>query len=159
VDEVAGAFASFRKMLDQSPELRMLVKSPAISAAEQTKAMTALLAGANISGIAGNFLRLVAAKRRLYALPAIMDAYARLVDAAKGVVRAEATVAAPLAPEQTVALRQALASVAGGKQVILDVKTDPAIIGGVIVKLGSRMVDASVKTKLNSIRTRMKEVG
>jgi F-type H+-transporting ATPase subunit delta len=74
-------------------------------------------------------------------------------------VRAEATVAAPLSSDQEAALRQSLATTTGGKTVSLNVKTDASIIGGIIVKLGSRMVDASLKTKLNSIRTRMKEVG
>jgi F-type H+-transporting ATPase subunit delta len=74
-------------------------------------------------------------------------------------VRADVTVAAPLKAEHETALRQALASVTGGKSVSLNVRTDPSIIGGLIVKLGSRMVDASVRTKLNAIRTRMKEVG
>ncbi len=92
-------------------------------------------------------------------LPAIIDAYRRLHDAAKGVVRADVTVAAPLAAHHESALREALAGVTGGKTIDLEVKVDPSIIGGVVVKLGSRMLDASLKTKLNSIRTRMKEVG
>ncbi len=82
-----------------------------------------------------------------------------LADAKKGVVRAEVTVAEELKDEHVTALKEALAQVSGGQTVEIEVKVDPSILGGLIVKLGSRMVDASLKTKLNSIRTRMKEVG
>jgi len=82
-----------------------------------------------------------------------------LVDQENGVTRAEVTVAEPLNDANLAALKDALASVSGGRSVDLAVKIDPAIIGGLVVKLGSRMVDGSLKTKLNSIRTRMKEVG
>jgi len=158
-EEVSEALNAFRKLVDESADLRRLVQSPAYSAAEQLKALGALLPVIGITGVAANFLKLVASKRRLFALPGIIDAYERLEEKAKGLVRAEATVAKPLLPSQELALRQALAAAAGGKTVNLDVKTDPSILGGLVVKLGSRMVDASLKTKLNSIRTRMKEVG
>ena len=125
----------------------------------QIKALGPILDGAEISGVAANFIRLVASKRRLFVLPDMIVAYKRLHDTAKGRVRAEVTVAAPLADHHEGALREALAGVTGGKTVDLDVKVDPSIIGGLVVKIGSRMVDASLKTKLNSIRTRMKEVG
>ena len=159
VENVSGALKGFRQLLDESAEFRTLVSSPAFSSAEQTKALTAALSAAGVTGLAANFLRLVATKRRLYALPAIIDAFARREDAASGVARAEAIVAKPLSFEEEAALRDALAAASGGKTINLDVRTDASIIGGVIVKLGSRMVDASIRTKLNSIRTRMKEVG
>jgi F-type H+-transporting ATPase subunit delta len=158
-EDVSQALAGFQKMLGESADLRRLVESPVFSAAEQVKALDAVLASAQIGGITANFIRLVATKRRLFALPGIISAFQRLEEKAKGVVRAEATVAAPLTADQENTLRQALAAAAGGKIINLDVKTDASIIGGIIVKLGSRMVDASLKTKLNSIRTRMKEVG
>jgi F-type H+-transporting ATPase subunit delta len=158
-DEVAGALAAFEALLAESEDLRRLVKSPVFSAQDQVRALKALLSKAEISGVAANFLCLAATKRRLFAVPSMIAAYRRLHDAAKGVRRAEVTVAGPLASAHETELKAALAAVCGGKDVTLDVKIDPSIIGGVIVKLGSRMVDASVKTKLNSIRTRIKEVG
>ena len=158
-DPVAAALASFQSLIDESADLRRLVKSPVFSAQEQVKALDAVLAKAGISGVAANFIGLVATKRRLFALPGMIAAFHRLHETAKGVTRAEVTVANPLKPDHESALRTALASATGGKTVNLNVKTDPSIIGGVIVKLGSRMVDASVRTKLNSLRTRMKEVG
>jgi F-type H+-transporting ATPase subunit delta len=159
VADVSRALKGFKRLLEESPEFRTLVSSPVFSAAEQSKALSAALAAAGASGLVANFLRLVATKRRLYALPAMIDAFARLEDAANGVARAEAIVAKPLTASEEESLRDALAFVSGGKTVNLDVRTDASLIGGVIVKLGSRMVDASIRTKLNSIRTRMKEVG
>jgi F-type H+-transporting ATPase subunit delta len=158
-EEVSRTLAAFQHLLADSADLRRLVGSPVFSAAEQVKALDAVFASAGLSGIAANFIRLVATKRRLFALPDMIAAFQRLDENAKGLVRAEATVASPLRPEHESALRQALSAATGGKTVNLNVKTDASIVGGIIVKLGSRMVDASVKTKLNSIRTRMKEVG
>lgn len=158
-DEVAAALAGFGALIEESADLKRLVKSPVFSSEQQIKALGAILAGAEITGVAANFIRLVASKRRLFVLPDMIVAYKKLHDASKGLVRAEVTVAAPLADHHESALREALAGVTGGKTVDLDVKVDPSIIGGLVVKLGSRMVDASLKTKLNSIRTRMKEVG
>jgi F-type H+-transporting ATPase subunit delta len=158
-DDVAASLAAFQGLINESADLERLVKSPVFSAQEQVKALDAVLDKAGISGIAANFIRLVASKRRLFVLSDMIAAYQELHDKAKGLVRADVTVSAPLRPEHESALRQALSGVTGGKSVSLNVRTDPSIIGGIVVKLGSRMVDASVRTKLNSIRTRMKEVG
>ncbi|MGJ0395085.1 MAG: F0F1 ATP synthase subunit delta [Methylocystis sp.] len=158
-DDVAAALDRFQALIDGSDDLKRLVKSPVFSAKEQIKALDAVLDKAQISGIAANFIRLVAAKRRLFVISSMIVAYRRLNDKAKGIVRADVTVAGPLKPDHEAALREALAGVTGGKTVDLNLKTDPSIIGGLVVKLGSRMVDASVRAKLNAIRTRMKEVG
>ena len=101
----------------------------------------------------------MASKRRLFALQTMIRGFQALNDADRGVARAEVTVAEPLSPADTEALTRSLKDVTGGKTVEVAMKVDPAIIGGIIVRLGSRMVDASLRTKLNSIRTRMKEVG
>jgi len=85
--------------------------------------------------------------------------YNKLYDSWRGVARAEITTAAALSDAHVAALKEALKGVTGGKNVEISVKIDPSIIGGLVVKLGSRMVDGSLKTKLNAIRTRMKEVG
>ena len=158
-DEVGSNLQAFAALMAESDDLRRLVKSPVFSAEDQVKALGALLARAGIGGLAANFLKLVASKRRLFAVPDMIAGYGDLVDTARGVTRAVVTVAEPLGDMQTAALRDALAQVSGGKSVDVAIKIDPSIIGGLVVKLGSRMVDASLKTKLNSIRTRMKEVG
>jgi F-type H+-transporting ATPase subunit delta len=136
-----------------------LVRSPVFSAAEQLKALDAILARAGISGITANFIKLVAAKRRLFAIRGMIADYLKLYDSERGVIRAEVTVAGPLSDTHVAALKDALREATRGKDVEVAVKIDPSIIGGLIVKLGSRMVDGSLKTKLNTIRTLMKEVG
>ena len=157
--EVAGALATIQAMIAESPDLQRLLRSPVFSAQEQTKALDALLSRAGVGGIAANFVRLVALKRRLFALTDMIRDYNKLYDAARGLTRAEVTSAAPLSDQQVAALKDQLRGTAGGKDIDLSVKVDPAIIGGLIVKLGSRMVDGSLRTKLNAIRIAMKEVG
>jgi F-type H+-transporting ATPase subunit delta len=158
-DAVAASLSQFLALIQESPDLQRLVKSPVFSAQEQIDALGAVLSKAKMSGIAANFILLVAKKRRLFVLPQMIAAFHRLHDTARGVVRADVTVASPLKNEHRAALNHVLTEVTGRKTVDMDVKVDPSIIGGLIVKLGSRMVDSSVRTKLNSIRTRMKEVG
>ena len=158
-DKVAADLKIFGDLVASSEDLQRLVKSPVFSGEAQTKALSAILAKAGVSGVAANFLKLVAQKRRLFAVGDMIDGFNKLNDAAKGVSRAEVTVASALSGAQMDALKAQLMQVTGGKSVDVAVKIDPSIIGGLIVKLGSRMVDGSLKTKLNSIRTRMKEVG
>ena len=158
-DKVADDLSTFKRMIDESDDLRRFLKSPTFSADEQVKALGALLQTAGVAGTAANFLKLVATKRRLFALEDMIRNYTKLNDAEKGVARAQVTVAEPLKDAHVLALKDAIASVAGTSDVAIDIKVDPSIIGGMIVKLGSRMVNSSLKTKLNMIRTRMKEVG
>ncbi len=158
VDAVKSDLDRFATLIAENPELARLVRSPVFSADEQTRALTAVLAGANIGGLAANFLRLVAANRRLFSIGAIIKAFRLLVARHKGEVTAEVTVAEALGDKHLGALKSALKNVTG-KDVALDVKVDPSIIGGLIVKLGSRMVDTSLKTKLNAIKQAMKETG
>jgi len=158
-DKVAADLTSFAAMIAESADLARLVRSPVFSSQEQVKALDALFVRAGLTGIAANFIKLVATKRRLFAIGDMMVNYARLHDAARGVTRADVTVAEPLSAVHLEALKSALLQVTGGKSVDVAVKVDPEIVGGIVVKLGSRMIDDSLKTKLNSIRTRMKEVG
>lgn len=158
-DAVAADLKTFGDLVAASPDMQRLVKSPVFSGDAQVKALVAVLGKIGVSGIAANFLKLVAQKRRLFAVGDMIEGFNKLNDAAKGVSRAEVTVASALSGAQMDALKAQLMQVTGGKSVDVAVKIDPSIIGGLIVKLGSRMVDGSLKTKLNSIRTRMKEVG
>jgi len=158
-DKIAADLASFQELAAQSADLQRFIKSPVISAEEQVRALNAILAQAGITSIAANFLKLVAAKRRLFAILDMIRDFNLLNDARKGITRASVTVAEPLKPEHAEALRSALSDVAGGGEVEVAIKVEPSIIGGLIVKLGSRMVDSSLKTKLNSIGARMKEAG
>ncbi len=157
--QVAEALKTFDAQIVASPDLQRLVQSPVFSADEQTRAVGALLDAAGISGIAANFIRLVAAKRRLFVIREMIADFNKLYDQARGVTRASVTSAAPLSDEHVAELKQTLHAIAGGKDVELNVKVDPSLLGGLIVQLGSRQVDGSLKTKLNAIRNRMKEVG
>jgi F-type H+-transporting ATPase subunit delta len=158
-DKVAADLKAFDMLIDHNADMQRLVRSPVFAAEQQVKALDAILAKAGITGIAANFIKLVAGKRRLFAIGDMIRDYNKLSDAAKGVTRAEVTIAEPMSDAHLDALKDSLRQVTGGKSVEVAVKIDPAIIGGLIVKLGSRMVDGSLKTKLNTIRSRMKEVG
>jgi F-type H+-transporting ATPase subunit delta len=158
-EKTAADLAAFTKLMEESADLQRLVKSPVFSAEDQVKALTALLTQVEISGAAANFIKLVAAKRRLFAIADMIRGFNSLNDARNGVTRAQVTVAGTLKPEHVEELRNALTDISGGGNVHMAIKVDPAIIGGLVVQLGSRMVDSSLKTKLNSIRTRMKEAG
>jgi F-type H+-transporting ATPase subunit delta len=158
IDAVSADLNSFSAMIGESADLKRLITSPAFSAEEQVAAVKALLAAAGIGGIAGNFIGFVASKRRLFALPGMIAGYRALVAEAKGIVSAQVTVAEEPSAKRLDEIRATLKAVAG-KDVDVAIKVDPAIIGGLVVKMGSRMVDASLKTKLNSIRLAMKEVG
>ncbi len=159
IDSVASDLKSFDAMIAASPDLERLVRSPVFTAEEQTRALGAVLGKAGITGLSANFLKLVATKRRLFAVRDMIRDYGKLLDNAKGVKRAEVTVAEPLGDAHLTLLKDALRQVSGGDSVELSVKIDPSIIGGLVVRLGSRMVDGSLRTKLNTIRNRMKEVG
>jgi F-type H+-transporting ATPase subunit delta len=156
-DVVKVDLDKFDGLIDESADLRRLVRSPVFGADEQLKALSAILEAAGIGGLAGNFLRAVTANRRLFAVHDMIRAYRALVARHKGEVQAHVTVAEPLKDNNLDALKGALKTVTGGKDIDLDIKVDPAIIGGLIVKVGSRMVDSSLRTKLNAIKFAMKE--
>jgi len=157
VDAVKTDLDRFDAMLSDSPDLLRLVRSPAFGVEAQTRALTAVLDKAGIGGYARNFLLLLAQNRRLFALRDIIRGFRNLVANWKGEVRAEVTAAEPLSEKHLDALKAALKSVTSGKTIDLNVKVDPAIIGGLTVKVGSRMVDSSLRTKLNAIKFAMKE--
>jgi F-type H+-transporting ATPase subunit delta len=158
VDNVKSDLDRFDALVEESADLERLVRSPVFGADEQERAISAVLDRAGIGGLAAKFVKLVTANRRLFAVRDMVRAYRALVARHKGEVTAQVMVAEKLSDAHRTAIQDALNSVTG-KQVGLDVKVDPAIIGGLVVKLGSRMVDSSLRTKLNSIKHAMKEVG
>ena len=156
IDPVKADLERFDALVAESADLERLVRSPVFSADEQLQALSAVLDRARIEGLAAKFLKLVPANRRLFAVRDMVRAYREMVAKHKGEAVAEVTVAEPLKDEHLDALRSALKSVTG-RDIDLAIKVDPAIIGGLVVKLGSRMVDTSLRTKLNAIRHAMKE--
>jgi F-type H+-transporting ATPase subunit delta len=155
-DAVKADLERFDALIEQTPDLARLVRSPVFSSEDQLKALAPILERSGIGGLAAQFVKLSAANRRLFAIRDMVRAYRELVAREKGEATANVTVAEQLKPEHLAALRDALKAVSG-KEVDLDVKIDPAIIGGLVVKLGSRMVDASLRTKLNAMKHAMKE--
>jgi F-type H+-transporting ATPase subunit delta len=156
IEPVKADLDRFDTLLAESADLTRLVRSPVFSAQEQLQALSAVLERAGIGGLAGNFLKLAASNRRLFAVRDMIRAFRELVARHKGEATAEVTVAEPLKDQHVDALRDALKTVTG-KQIDLDVKVDPGILGGLVVKVGSRMVDSSLRTKLNAIKHAMKE--
>ena len=156
IDAVKADLERFDALVAENPDLNRLVRSPVFSAAEQLQALSAVLDRAGIGGVTAKFLKLVTMNRRLFAARDMVRGYRELVALHKGEATAEVTVAERLKDDHVAALKSALKAVSG-KDVDLAIKIDPAIIGGLVVKLGSRMVDTSLRTKLTAIRHAMKE--
>jgi F-type H+-transporting ATPase subunit delta len=158
VASVEADLNGFQAMLDGSDDLKRLIGSPVFTAEDQAKAIAAIADKAGIRGLAGNFLRVVAANRRLFAVPGMIRAFRRIAAEERGEASAEVTSAHALTFEQQAELKAALKTVAG-KDVTVAVTVDPSLLGGMIVKMGSRQIDTSLKTKLNSLKLALKEVG
>ena len=158
LDEVAQNLRDLRAMVKDSAELSRLLRSPVLARAEQGKAITALAETAGFIPLVRDFLGLVARNRRLFAVPAMIDAYLQRLAERRGEVTAEVTAAQPLSEEQTARLVDELRKSAG-RRVTVETRVDPQLLGGMIVKLGSRMVDGSLRSKLQRLQVAMKAGG
>ncbi len=145
-------------LIEESADLKRLIVSPVFSAEDQARAVGAVLARAEIGGLAANIARVMAANRRLFVLPAVITAFKRMAARQRGEVAAEVVSAEPLAQHHVAELKAALKA-SLGKDVTLSARVDPSLIGGLIVKVGSRMIDDTLKTKLSLLKHAMKEVG
>lgn len=148
----------FGDLIEGSADLKRLIESPVFSAADQLAAVSALSAKAKLSGLVGNFLKVVASNRRLFAVPAMITAFREIAAEKRGEVTADIVSAHALTPAQEKELSATLKSVAG-KEVSLKVSVDVSLLGGMVVRLGSRQIDTSLKTKLASLKLALKEVG
>ena len=158
LDQVAGDLASLGAMLDESDDFVRMIRSPVISKDDQLKAMQALLDAAGISALTHNFIGVVIKNRRLFALPGMIKGYLALLANARGEATAEVISAKPLNDAQQNAIMDSLRKAVGTK-VSIEAKVDETLLGGLIVKIGSRMVDTSLKTRLSQLRLAMKGVG
>ena len=158
LDEVASDLRQLRAMLAASPDLARLVRSPILTRGEQGKAIAALVERAGFTPLVRDFLAVVAKNRRLFAVPAMIEAYLRSLAERRGEVTAEVTAALPLSDGQLGLLSEQLRR-SVGRRVSLEVKVEPELIGGLIVKLGSRMIDGSIKSKLQRLQLAMKGIG
>jgi F-type H+-transporting ATPase subunit delta len=157
IDAVKADLDRFDALIAESPDLQRLVRSPVFTAEQQTRALSAVVDKAGIDGLAARFLKVVSSNRRLFAVPDMIRGFRALVALHKGETQATITVAEKPTEAHLAAIKDALKAVTK-KDVQVEVKVDPSIIGGLIVKLGSRMVDTSLRTKLNAIKHAMKEV-
>jgi len=158
LDAVGDELKALGALLNESEDLAAMVKSPLVSADDQMAAMSAILKQAGASALTTNFVGLVAKNRRLFALGDMVKAYGALLAAHKGEVEADVTTAAALDDKQMARLKDTIKDVIG-KDVAVNTRVDQSLLGGMIVKIGSRMIDTSLKTKLQSLKIAMKEVG
>ncbi|MGB7206935.1 MAG: F0F1 ATP synthase subunit delta [Anderseniella sp.] len=157
IAQVSADLDSFASMLSSSDDLQRLVRSPVFGANDQIAALDAIFAQAGIKSVAGNFIKLTAKNRRLFAIGDMIKAFRALVSSSRGEIAAEVVSAEKLSPAQLSRLKAELkASV--GSDVELTTSIDPSILGGLIVKVGSRMVDNSLRTKLQNLKVSMKGV-
>jgi F-type H+-transporting ATPase subunit delta len=157
LDAVAGDMKSLRAMLRDSVDFRRLIRSPVLSRQAQGKAVAALGAEAQLSPLTRNFLGLLAQNRRLFALPEMIESYLSRLAEKRGEVTAHVLAAQDLSPQQREAVNEQLRK-AVGRKVAVDLEVDPSLIGGLVVRVGSRMVDASLRSKLNRLQLAMKGV-
>jgi len=158
LDDVAGDLRTLKAMLHDSADLRRLVGSPVLSRAEQGRAIVAVAKAAGFTDLTTRFLGLAAKSRRLFLSDAVINSYLGRLAARRGERTAEVASAVPLSQAQQDALASALAKTFGGT-VAVEVKVDPGLLGGLVVKVGSQMVDSSLKTKLQHLKLAMKGVG
>ncbi len=157
LDPVADDLRALHDLIADSEDLRRLMRSPLFSRDQQSKAMAAILNRAGAGELTRRFVLLVARNRRLFALPQMIQAYLAELARRRGEVTAQVSSAAALTDPQQAALVETLRRALGGT-VQLELKVDPALIGGLIVKVGSRMVDGSLRSKLQRLQLAMKEV-
>lgn len=155
VDAVSADLASLRRAMETSSDLNRLVRSPVFGAEDQAKALKAILEKMGANALTIKFVLLVAAKRRLFVLTQIIKQYESLVARSRGETEAEVTAARALNDAEINELKTALKAKLG-KEPRLLAKVDPTLLGGLIVKVGSRMINSSLRTKLDGLRAAMK---
>lgn len=158
LDAVADDLRGLQEMIGESDDLRRLIRSPLITRDDQWKAVESVIQKAEVNALTRRFIGVVTDNRRLFALPTIITAFLRLLAARRGEVTAAVTSAVKLNEAQTTALENALKSALGAK-VSVDLNIEPEILGGLIVRVGSRMFDSSLRTKLSRMQLAMKGIG
>jgi len=155
LETLESDFAALNTMISDSPDLTRLVSSPAYSRDNQIKAMSAILSKAGSSDTTSRFVKLMISKGRLNALPGAIQGFTEMLADYRGETVAEVTSAAPLTDAQREKLAANLKS-SFGKDVKIDASVDPSLLGGLIVKVGSKMIDSSLKAKLANLQIAMK---
>jgi F-type H+-transporting ATPase subunit delta len=151
LDAVAQDLRNLRNLIEGSPDLRRFLRSPLINRQAQTKGMQAVLDAAKIGDLVRRFVGVVGGNRRLFALPGMIDAFLRQLAKRRGEVTVHVSSARPLSPEQAAELSDALKKSVGPK-INIESRVEPELIGGLVVRVGSRMVDTSIRTQLQKLR-------
>ncbi len=155
IDAVEASVAKVRAALEQSDDFKALTTSPVVAREAATKAVLATAAELGVDPTTANFLGVLAHNRRLAELPSILRAFRALVASHRGETTAEVTSAHPLSDDQVAALRQQLRQRIG-REVSVDLAVEPALLGGLVVRIGSQMIDSSIRTRLNALASAMK---
>ena len=158
LDQVAGDLQTVKSILDESDDLRRVVRSPGLSRADQQRVMDTVLEKAGVSDVTRRFVGVVASNRRLFALPQMIEAYLKELARRRGEVVADVRTALELTPDQTTALEDQLKK-SVGRKVSMNITVDRDLLGGMVVRVGSRMIDSSVRTKLSKLQLAMKGIG
>lgn len=158
LDAVAEDLRGLRTLLAESGDLRRFVRSPIYGRTTQTKAILAVLEAAKVSDLTRRFVGVIGQNRRLSALPAMIEAFLETLARRRGEVTAKVSSAATLSEAQLASLTESLRKAVGSK-VVVETDVDPDLIGGLVVRVGSRMFDASLRTKLQKMQLAMKGVG
>ena len=155
LDRLSADFSGLKTMLAQSPELNRLVRSPLFSREEQAKGMQAVLEKAGAGDLTRKLVLLLAQKRRLFALANVIGAFEQLLARHRGEIAAEITSARELSAAETAELQNILKDKLG-REPKVTAHVDPKLLGGLVLRIGSRMIDSSLRTKLNGLRAAMK---
>lgn len=155
LEAVAGDLEGLKGLIEESADLRRLIESPVLSREQQRAAITAIAAKGGANDLTQKFLGLLAEKRRLFALRDVITAYAQMLASHRGEIQAEVISAVPLTDEQQATVVRQLTEAAGQK-VKIRTEVDPDLLGGLIVQVGSRMIDASLRTRLHQLELAMK---
>jgi F-type H+-transporting ATPase subunit delta len=155
LEAVGNSLSGLKTALGESAELHALTTSPLVSREDALKTVNAIAGTMALDPITTNFLGVLAHNRRLGQLPAVIRFFNLLAASHRGETTAEVTSAHPLDDDQVAALKANLTTRVG-RDVAVDLSVDPAILGGLVVKIGSQMIDGSIRTKLNTLATAMK---
>ena len=155
IPAVEQDFANLKSLMAANPDFARVIRSPVFSAEEQSKALKAILEKIEASKLGTQFILVLAAKRRLFYLTDIIASFMRILATRRGEVHAEVTSARALSDGETAELKAALKAKLG-RDPRLETKVDPTLLGGLVVKVGSRMIDSSLRTKLDGLRAAMR---
>ena len=158
VDSIHHELGRLSDLIDESQDLRKLLESPILSREEQKRAITTVMEKAGADALTLKFLGALASNGRLSALPRVIQAFQQEHARRRGQVSAEVISAIALDDNRKAIVEKTVARLAGSDKLLLSMRVDPSLIGGLVVRIGSRMIDSSIKTKLSRLESAMKGV-